>query len=764
MPSVRGCVVVLSVWIAGATGAGPMDAGGHRAPIPVTPEARAQGDAHAPRGTTGWAALGPFGGDAYAIAISPTNPSVALCGVAPSGSSGGSLFRSTDRGASWAEVADLAGTSVYDAEFLPNGDALIGTIDGVWLSSNDGIDWVRRDLGIGLNQQVFDIEIDPADASVIWVGVADAIGSQPANVMKSVNGGLTWSDVTPPMPPMSANSIVVSPGNSDNVIVAFGGGLGGGAVWVTDDAGATWTNRSAGLPNNPMNAAAHNGSTIYIGGGQAFGSQFVGLYASGNNGATWSPVHDANWPQLIVRGIVMDPAEPEVMLVAAEPGIHRSVDGGFSWQVSVDGTASVTANALAYEPGSARDILAAVNGQAVLASDDAGRSFDRSATGIGALNVVAVAGDPNDSDRVAIAFEGLNDGGVFSSDDGGQTWQAEPVPPTRWSAVGYDADGTLHAISSGPTSIAPEGLYRRGGDGSWTGLGPDQGGLFESDLVGMLFGEQPGGALFLVGSDFGVAGTEATIWRSADDGATWTKVVERDPGDARDFVDALFVPGTGESQLVAAYDDLGSPQTGGAMRSADNGLTWTDANSGLSPAFRPRALAAANGEVFLAASQASGGTDSGLWATGNGGATWSQRNASGPMTGVVADPASPSTLYVSRFAAPKVLRSQDAGATFEPFADGLESAGSTRDFAVSGGGTPSLLFASGTGTYARTVPAGCGPADLVPPFGVLDLADIQAFVVAFLALDGAADLAPPFGVWDLADLQSFVIALGAGCP
>lgn len=56
------------------------------------------------------------------------------------------------------------------------------------------------------------------------------------------------------------------------------------------------------------------------------------------------------------------------------------------------------------------------------------------------------------------------------------------------------------------------------------------------------------------------------------------------------------------------------------------------------------------------------------------------------------------------------------------------------------------------------------PADLVPPFGVLDLADIQAFAAAFIAQQPIADFAPPFGVWDLADLQAFIAAFNAGCP
>lgn len=55
------------------------------------------------------------------------------------------------------------------------------------------------------------------------------------------------------------------------------------------------------------------------------------------------------------------------------------------------------------------------------------------------------------------------------------------------------------------------------------------------------------------------------------------------------------------------------------------------------------------------------------------------------------------------------------------------------------------------------------PADLTGD-GVLDLADLQAFISAFVGQQPPADFAPPFGVFDLADLQAFVAAFVAGCP
>ncbi len=59
---------------------------------------------------------------------------------------------------------------------------------------------------------------------------------------------------------------------------------------------------------------------------------------------------------------------------------------------------------------------------------------------------------------------------------------------------------------------------------------------------------------------------------------------------------------------------------------------------------------------------------------------------------------------------------------------------------------------------------GCNPADIAEPFGQLDLADIGAFVSAFLNGDPAADIAPPVGTLDLADLSAFITAFTGGCP
>jgi hypothetical protein len=73
------------------------------------------------------------------------------------------------------------------------------------------------------------------------------------------------------------------------------------------------------------------------------------------------------------------------------------------------------------------------------------------------------------------------------------------------------------------------------------------------------------------------------------------------------------------------------------------------------------------------------------------------------------------------------------------------------------------LVLAGTGVL-RVVPTGtCNAADLAPPFGTLDLTDINAFAGAFLAGELPADI-DGNGLLDLTDITTFVNSFLSGCP
>src|SRR5438477_7184599 len=266
-----------------------------------------------------WSSLGPPGGDVADAAVSTIDPNIVLAGIAPDSGFNGTLYRSGDGGNTWSEVPALAGTSVYDIEFATRGNAYSATLDSVWESSDGGLTWIAHNLGIGVNDQVLDVALDPSDPSILWAGIADAGGAQPVNVMRSTDGGATWINRTPPLgQPLSCQAIAVDPGDSNTVIAVFAGAFGGGQVWVTTSGGSSWTNRSAGLPNNPMRAVVYDGTRLLVAGGQLFGAQSVGLYESTNLGTTWTALHDNTWPRLVVFDVAVDSNDSQTTLVATD--------------------------------------------------------------------------------------------------------------------------------------------------------------------------------------------------------------------------------------------------------------------------------------------------------------------------------------------------------------------------------------------------------------------------------------------------------------
>ena len=59
---------------------------------------------------------------------------------------------------------------------------------------------------------------------------------------------------------------------------------------------------------------------------------------------------------------------------------------------------------------------------------------------------------------------------------------------------------------------------------------------------------------------------------------------------------------------------------------------------------------------------------------------------------------------------------------------------------------------------------GCSPADLAPPFGFHEIADVLGFLQRFGAMDPRVDFAAPMGVFDIADVLGFLQIFGEGCP
>lgn len=640
-----------------------------------------------------WRALGPFGGDVQDVSISPVNSSVMLAGVAPGGSSYGWLFRSADNGVSWARVPSIGQLSVYDIAFGTGGTVWVGSDDSVWVSTDNGATFSHHDLGLGFFTTTYSVAIDPGNPQVVWAGTGGGA------VMKTLDGGTTWTNVTPPGAAGSCWGIAMNPTNTLQIMVVYGGGFGGGSVYFTSDGGQTWGNVSAGMPGNPMLAVCYDRGRWFVGGGILFGGQYLGLYRSTNNGAAWTRI-DNGWPQAVANGIDIDPNNPDVILAATPDGVHKTTNGGQTWTTSSGGTAGYSLNNVRFAPGNSSRVALAATSFGVILSDDAAATTRVSSRGITSLSLTSIACNPINTAEVAVSFGGafVNSGGVFASTNSGTTWQAQSVPPTRFSYVKFDQKGTLYALSTGPTTVAQEGVYRRNANGTWTLLGPNQGPNYETELLSIDFGHANTNLFIAGGDDFGGAGT---VWQSTNTAGLWTKTLAT-VGQSATIQRVLILPDGTDQIVLAAAQTFGSG-VNGVWRSVDGGTTWNQVtNTGLSTSMWGYDFATAPKDphtVYVADGAFSAGA---IYRSIDAGATWSTYLTGYVVRSVAVDPTSPDDVYFWSIYGSPIYHASHNGTQVVPASDGI-SGGATQLISVSGA-APRLLMAGTTGAYELAFP------------------------------------------------------------
>ena len=231
-------------------------------------------------------------------------------------------------------------------------------------------------------------------------------------------------------------------------------GATGGGVWRTDDGGSTWKNISDGFFGGSIGAielAASDPNVIYVGGGEGTirgnVSHGEGVWKSVDGGNTWQ--HAGLEDSRHIPRIRVHPADPDTVYVAAlghlfgpnqQRGVFRSKDGGATWERVLFVSENAGAVDLVIDPGNPRVLYASIwqvrrtpwsleSGGAdsgLWKSTDGGDTWTDISRNPGLppdsiLGIIGVSVSPVDSNRVWAMVE-ASDGGLFRSDDAGQTW------------------------------------------------------------------------------------------------------------------------------------------------------------------------------------------------------------------------------------------------------------------------------------------------------------------------------------------------------
>jgi photosystem II stability/assembly factor-like uncharacterized protein len=135
----------------------------------------------------------------------------------------------------------------------------------------------------------------PTDVNTFWVG------TPAGGLWKTINGGNTWTTNTDNLPVLGVSDIAIDPTNPSIMYIATGDGDLGSLYSLT---------------------ANFNGDT-----------KSVGVLKSTDGGNTWNTT-GLNWSVTstkLIRRLIINPNNPQILLAAASDGIWRTTDGGTTW-------------------------------------------------------------------------------------------------------------------------------------------------------------------------------------------------------------------------------------------------------------------------------------------------------------------------------------------------------------------------------------------------------------------------------------------------
>lgn len=266
------------------------------------------------------------------------------------------------------------------------GRAWCGTAGGGVLGSDDGgVSW----QAVGLRgQRVTAVAPSPAERDVVWAG------TEPSAVWRSGDGGATWERARglvelpsssewafPPRPETHhVRWIACHPAEAGRLWVA----IEAGALVTTPDGGRSWKDRAPDGPRDTHELAIHprTPSTLRVAAGD-------GYFESEDGGETWT-APERGLEARYLRSVAIDPGEPDVVVVSAASRARSAYvagrsdgrlyrrEGSGAWKRVVDGWPDPPATmapllAAGAKPGE----LWAADERGVHRSEDGGLSWDR---------------------------------------------------------------------------------------------------------------------------------------------------------------------------------------------------------------------------------------------------------------------------------------------------------------------------------------------------------------------------------------------------
>ena len=399
-----------------------------------------------------------FSGDAipiFCLTIDPRNYDIVWAGTQDTRG----IFKSTDGGKTWVEkdkgviegqgitfrgftIDPRSSNIVYAAaeiaSFVWAGKSINGrefdlTKGVVYKTTDGGGNWSAVWRGDNLARYIW---IDPRNPDTLYVstGIFDREAANSdhikniaggVGVIKSTDGGKTWRQVNNGLKNLYVGTLYMHPTNPDILLAGAGNNAyrDGAGVYLTTNGGETWTQ----VLDTHQNAATSvefatlNPNIAYAGGDPFFSS-------SQDGGRTWQQMTGGAWGPPGARvgfpiDVQVDPRDANRLFANAYGGGNFvTTNGGKTWQVASQGYTGAEMNVVMVDPTDQATVYAGARS-----------GFFKSTAG-GAIwqpinyppadalrEGAAGAVDPSNPQHILVSDQ--QDGHIWTSSDGGQTWK-----------------------------------------------------------------------------------------------------------------------------------------------------------------------------------------------------------------------------------------------------------------------------------------------------------------------------------------------------
>jgi len=220
------------------------------------------------------------------------------------GVQGHGIFKSTDRGITWeflSNTTDMQEINRIQVDPLNENRVVAASNNGIYYSVNGGLNWTKVYTGM-----VQDLRAVPGNFNVQYA-TRNSFG-----VIKSTNGGQSWSLSNTGINTNGRIEIDISPVKTDRLFASAQGTLSGTSsdLYVSDDGGATWSLINLLLSGKPLNYLGdqgwydnaitcdpYNKDVVYVGG--------IGLYrVQLTEGITGAPIGSYNMEEFNTNSFI----------------------------------------------------------------------------------------------------------------------------------------------------------------------------------------------------------------------------------------------------------------------------------------------------------------------------------------------------------------------------------------------------------------------------------------------------------------------------